>query len=83
MAEDAEHCSPGRTPRTGSRSHSIHDVKVFEGPAERSLRRGSAPPRAVAIVAATAPHSAPPREIPAESLRALGAANPLREYLRP
>src|SRR5215203_2131313 len=30
---------------------SIHDVKIFDGPAESSLRGASAAPRAVAIVA--------------------------------
>ena len=38
-AEDTENSSPGRDARTGAPFPSIHDQKVFNGPAERSIRR--------------------------------------------
>ena len=36
-AEDAENGSPGRMLRTGADLLSIHYIKVFDGPVERSL----------------------------------------------
>ena len=43
MAEDAEDCSPGRAPSARAPFLSIHAFKVFEGPAERSMRRAPRP----------------------------------------
>ena len=43
MAEDAEHCSRGRAAGTGAPLLSIHAVKVFVDPVERSVRRAPRP----------------------------------------
>jgi len=76
LAEDAEDCARGRAPRTGAPPLSSHAFKVFEGPAERSLRRAPRPRSALRVLrvnrlplplqfSAPLRPSAPQRETPA------------------